>query len=333
MAMKPMGMKNLYIVFLVFASALWGCASQGNMEALQRDSNNITKELLALQRNLYDMNAEIQSLSGKLDASGKRTNTLQQELSEMKGKMSDASSQPNLRYQADLGARLEKLQLDVQNLTGRFEESKYFAEKTFRETNALKKTYETKIEELENRMLALAAGLEAVRRGEPIPKEALAAKTEQPAAGQRSTPPPVVTGPGKETAPAPMAEKKPVAAPQEAYQKAYDLFAKGDVGGAKRDFKRFLDVYPKSKYAENSHYWLGECYFAEKRYEEAILEFDEVIKKFPKGSKVPDALYRQGMAFLEMNDKTNAKLILKEVVRRFPKSDQANRARKKLKEL
>lgn len=332
--MKPIGMKNLFIVLLAFGSALWGCASQGNMEALQRDSNNITKELLALQRNLYDMNAEMQNFSTKLDTLGKRTDTLQQELSEMKGKMSDASSQPNLRYQADLGARLEKLQSDVQNLTGRFEESKYFAEKTFRETKALKETYQAKIEELENRMLALAAGLEAVRKGEPIPKEALMAKTGQPVAGEKSTmPPAATTTPGKEAVPAPMAVKQPVASPQEAYQKAYDLFAKGDIAGAKRDFKRFLEVYPKSKYAENSYYWLGECYFAEKRYEEAILEFDEVIKKFPKGSKVPDALYRQGIAFLEMNDKTNAKLILKEVVRRFPKSDQANRAQKKLKEL
>jgi tol-pal system protein YbgF len=94
-----------------------------------------------------------------------------------------------------------------------------------------------------------------------------------------------------------------------------------------------LEVYPKSKYSENAHYWLGECYFAEKKYEEAILEFDEVIKKYPKGNKVPDALYRQGIAFLEMKDAVNAKLILKEVVKRFPKSEQANRARKKLKEI
>ena len=94
-----------------------------------------------------------------------------------------------------------------------------------------------------------------------------------------------------------------------------------------------LEAYPKSRYAENAHYWLGECYFAEKKFDEAILELDEVIKNYPKGNKVPDALLRQGMAFLEMNDTTNAKLILKEVVKRFPKSDQANRARKKLKEI
>ncbi len=329
--MKPMGKKNRFIVFLVFGSALWGCASQGNMEALQRDSNNITKELLALQRNLYDMNAEMQNYSTKLDALGKRTDALQKEVGEVKGRQGDPSS---LRYQADLGARLEKLQLDVQNLTGRFEESKYFAEKTFRETNALRENLQARIEALEKRPPAsLSAGLEPGRKSEPTSQGPFATEGGQP--GAAATTPGVLaaTGAEKEKSSAPTAEKTAVAAPNEAYQKAYDLFAKGDIAGAKRDFKRFLEVYPKSKYAENSHYWLGECYFAEKRYEEAILEFDEVIKKFPKGSKVPDALYRQGMAFLEMNDKTNAKLILKEVVRRFPKSDQANRAQKKLKEL
>ena len=108
---------------------------------------------------------------------------------------------------------------------------------------------------------------------------------------------------------------------------------KGNIPAAREEFKRFLEAFPKSKYAENAHYWLGECYFSEKKYDEAILEFDEVIKKFPKGNKVPDALYRQGMAFLEMKDTMNAKLIFKEVVKRYPKSDQATRARKKLQEI
>jgi tol-pal system protein YbgF len=137
----------------------------------------------------------------------------------------------------------------------------------------------------------------------------------------------------KETKKAEEKPPKPVSGPDEAYRRAYEKYTKGDFEGAKTDFKKFLEVYPKSKYSENAHFWLGECYFADKKYEEAILEYDEVIKKYPKGNKVADALFRQGMAFLEMKDTTNARLILKEVVRRFPQSDQANRARKKLKEI
>jgi tol-pal system protein YbgF len=308
------------------------------MDALQRDSNNMTKELLALQRNLYEMNAEFKEFSGKMEVQEKRTGDLLREMNKLNGEIKtkvgllekemDSSSQPMRRFQADLGARLDKLQLDVQNLTGRFEESKYFAEKTFATT----KTYQAKVDELEKKVTVLSKSLEGTeKKVEPATKSVIE-KGEGEKAPLILTP----TEPSKETLPAKKAlesPKKPVAGPDEAYKKAYDLFSKGDMEGARKEFKRFLEVYPKSKYAENAHYWLGECYFSQKKYEEAILEFDEVIKKYPKGNKVADALYRQGLAFLEMKDSTNAKLILREVIRRFPQSDQASRARKKLQEI
>jgi tol-pal system protein YbgF len=234
----------------------------------------------------------------------------------------ESSSQPMRRYMADLGARVDKLQLEVQNLTGRFEESKYFAEKTFGAT----KNYQARLEETEKRLAALSKSSESV---EKKPEASIKPEEEKPSA---VGPAPEAT---KETpVTKPEVAKKPVAAgPDEAYKRAYELYSKGKIDDAQKEFKKFLEAYPKSKYAENSHFWLGECYFSQKKYEDAILEFDEVIKRFPKGNKVPDALYRQGMAFLEMKDTTNAKLILKEVVRRFPQSDQANRARKKLQEI
>jgi tol-pal system protein YbgF len=249
----------------------------------------------------------------------------------------ETTSQPMRRYQADLGARLDKLQMEVQNLMGRFEESKYFAQKTFGETKTLKEAYQGKLDELDKRLAALNKSVEEwekkIAAESKAPKGEAETGEEKPSAIQV---PPAQGGPTKEQVPSQKAEpegKKVAASPDEVYKKAYEQFTKGNVEGAKVGFKGFLEGYPKSKYAENAHYWLGECYFAEKKYEEAILEFDEVIKKYPKGNKVPDALFRQGIAFLEMKDTINAKLILKEVVKRYPKSDQANRARKKLKEI
>jgi len=324
-----------------------GCATQGDLETLQRDSNNVSKEQLALQRNLYDLNTEIKNLSGKLDASGKKTEDLQQQLralsAETKAKVGffekemETTSQPMRRYQADLGARLDKIQMDVQNLMGRFEESKYFAQKTFGETKTLKESYQGKLDELDKRIAALNKTVEDLEKKLAAQdRETKVAKAGEENGEEKAPLPQGKVEPSKGQPPSKKAEKpekKPVAGPDEAYKKAYDLFTKGNVEGAKGEFKKFLEAYPKSKYAENSHFWLGECYFADKKYDEAILEFDEVIKNFPKGNKVPDALLRQGMAFLEMKDTTNAKLILKEVVKRFPKSDQAQKAQKKLKEI
>lgn len=340
-AMKPKR-RNLFFPFLLLI--LWvfsGCATQGDLDTIQRDSNNLTKEFLALQRNIYELNAEIKDFSGKIEALEKRTGDLQRQVSTLNGEVKskfgllekemETSSQPMRRYQADLGARLDKLQLDVQNLTGRFEEGKYFAEKTFGAT----KNYQTRLEDLDKKVAALQKSMEVVeRRAELQPREG---RPPSEKGEEERTPVLIPAEPSKEGPPSKKAEErvpaKPVSGPDEAYKKAYDLFAKGDLEGAKREFKKLLEVYPKSKYAENAHFWLGECYFGEKKYEEAILEFDEVIKKYPKGNKVADALFRQGMAFLEMKDTTNAKLILKEVIRRYPQSDQANRARKKLKEI
>jgi len=345
--MKRMNLLFLAALILLAFLACSGCATQNDLEALQRDTNNNTKELLALQRNLYDQNSENKNLSTKMDTLGKKIADLHQEITalgaETKTKIGflekemETGSQPMRRYQADLGARLDKLQMEVQNLMGRFEESKYFAQKTFGETKTLKEAYQGKLDELDKRLAALNKSVEEwekkIAAESKAPKGEAETGEEKPSAIQA---PPAQGGPTKEQVPSQKAEpegKKVAASPDEVYKKAYEQFTKGNVGGAKAGFKGFLEGYPKSKYAENAHYWLGECYFAEKKYEEAILEFDEVIKKYPKGNKVPDALFRQGIAFLEMKDTINAKLILKEVVKRFPKSDQANRARKKLKEI
>ena len=132
---------------------------------------------------------------------------------------------------------------------------------------------------------------------------------------------------------APPFSPKPTLREEEAYKNAYSLYAKGDIQGAEWEFTLFLEAYPNSKYVQNAHFWLGECYFSSKNYKDAIFQYDEVIRKYPKGNQVPDALYRQAMAFLEMKDTTNTKMILKEVIRRFPQTDQATRARKKLEDL
>ncbi len=338
--MKATWRKFLLVSFLPAFLLFSGCATQGDLDTVQRDSNNLTKEILALQRNIYELNAEMKEFSGKMETLDKRTGALQREVGQLNGEVKskvgllekeiNTSSQPMRRYQADLGARLDKLQIEVQSLTGRFEESKYFAEKTFGTT----KNYQSKMDEMEKRVASLQKGVEGLEK-----------RIEEQGQVGREIKIPVEKG--EERSPAASSEpsaKKPeekpskpgpatVAGPDEVYKKAYDRYAKGDFEGAKKDFKKFLEMYPKSKYAENAHFWLGECYFGEKKYEEAILEFDEVIKRFPKGNKVADALFRQGMAFLEMRDTTNAKLILKEVIRRFPQSDQATRARKKLKDI
>jgi tol-pal system protein YbgF len=118
-----------------------------------------------------------------------------------------------------------------------------------------------------------------------------------------------------------------------AYHKAYATFKQGDYPTALKQFEAFLDTYPKSEYADNARYWIGECYQQQGDYERAILEYERVIKRYPHGDKVPSALLKQGFAFLSLGDRLDAKLLFQKVIKEYPRSPQAEIAAKKLKVL
>ena len=117
------------------------------------------------------------------------------------------------------------------------------------------------------------------------------------------------------------------------YDDAMRLVERKDYRAAIPRFKDFLKKYPDNNLGENAQYWLGECYYAVKEYDQAILEFDGVRRRFPKGDKAPAALLKQGFAFAELNDRLDARLILQELVERFPESEEAGKAKQRLKSL
>ena len=117
------------------------------------------------------------------------------------------------------------------------------------------------------------------------------------------------------------------------YSRAKQAFDQGDSDAARKDFEKFISLYPKSKNADNAQFWIGEIYYRDKWYEKAILEYQKVIEIYPNGNKVPASLLKQGLAFYNIGDKANARLILEELVRKYPKTNEANVASKKLKSM
>jgi tol-pal system protein YbgF len=117
------------------------------------------------------------------------------------------------------------------------------------------------------------------------------------------------------------------------YDEALRAVERKDYRAAIPRLREFLKKYSNSSFADNAQYWLGECYYGLKEYDQAILEFDTVRRKYPKGDKVPAALLKQGFAFAELGDKVDARLILQELVDRYPQSEEAGKAKQKLKTL
>jgi len=117
------------------------------------------------------------------------------------------------------------------------------------------------------------------------------------------------------------------------YEAAWRALEKKDYKLAVGRFKEFLKKHAKSKLAANAQYWLGECHYALREFDQAIIEFDAVRRKYPQGDKVPAALLKQGYSFAELGEKVNARLILQEVVEKYPQSSEAAKAKLKLKAL
>jgi tol-pal system protein YbgF len=117
------------------------------------------------------------------------------------------------------------------------------------------------------------------------------------------------------------------------YDDAWRLVERKDYRAAIPRLREFLKKHSNSGLADNAQYWLGECYYGLKEYDQAILEFDAVRRKYPKGDKVPAALLKQGFAFAELGDRVDARLILQELLDRFPQSEEAGRAKQRLKTL
>ena len=119
--------------------------------------------------------------------------------------------------------------------------------------------------------------------------------------------------------------------PMETYQAAYRDYQKGNFDLAMQGFREFLQNNPTSDLADNAAYWIGESLFSQKKYRDAIEQFDMVINTYPKSDKVPAALLKKGYGYIELGQKAQGVVQLQYVIHEHPTSREATLARQKLK--
>jgi TolA-binding protein len=85
--------------------------------------------------------------------------------------------------------------------------------------------------------------------------------------------------------------------------------------------------------SKKSGYEIGQEQFNKKEWKQAILSFQKYRDESPKGAHFADATYKIGVSFQELGMKEEAKTFFDEVLSKFPKSDEARRAKIRLKGL
>ena len=110
------------------------------------------------------------------------------------------------------------------------------------------------------------------------------------------------------------------------YNLARQRLDQGQTTKARELFQDFLTRYPKDELAANAQYWLGETFYAEKKWNDAIVEFQRVLKEHKGSDKVPDALLKIGMSFQAQGDCQNALLFFDEVAQALKTAPAAKTA-------
>lgn len=117
----------------------------------------------------------------------------------------------------------------------------------------------------------------------------------------------------------------------EAYDKALNLVLKDKrYEQAIPEFRNFNKTYPKSTYAANAHYWLGQLLFNKGNLKEAEQEFSLVVQQFKDSSKRPDALLKLAMAAQQQNNKNTAVKLYSQLLSEYPNSTSAQLAKPRL---
>lgn len=231
------------------------------------------------------------------------------------------------QQQAELEARLDMLQGQLQRLTGTVEESKHYSERASDDVISISEGLTSQVGKYEQELNQLHDEIRTIKT--LLGMKVTARKVETTVGTGEKLDQITTSVPPTES----LVKVTGSPDPEELYNGAYSKLSKGDFKASREEFKKFLELFPQTEYSDNAQFWMGESYYREKRYEEAIIEFEEVIKKYPQGNKVPDAQLKQAFSFIALNDTNSAKLLLGKIIKQYPDSDQAAIAQAKIKSL
>jgi tol-pal system protein YbgF len=189
--------------------------------------------------------------------------------------------------------------------------------------------YQFVLEKLDQVYALLSKMSENLLMGRALPLQ----PTEPGQESKEAPPPEQKAEPPAETKSEPPAPPAVSLSPQDVYNSAYADYLKGSFDMAIDGFRVYRENFPDSPLSDNALYWIGECYFSEKRFDQAVTEFNDLILNFPQSDKIAAAFLKKGLALAELGRKEEAIVTLKLLMSKYPLEEEARIAQEKVKEL
>ncbi len=202
-----------------------------------------------------------------------------------------------------------------------------------------------RVASLEAEVKALQAGMAATPGAVPPPSAPADSVSPALAPGMASaeTPP---GGPAPPPAPAEVPATWPTELDQEIadaqtsdepgvkiYREGLDAMKAAKYPLAVARFTKLQHAYPKSALSEPAEYFAANALFETGGYDQAILQFNDLVMRFPKGKYACAALLREAQSFVKLNDRIDARLTLQKLTADCGGTPQAEAANTMLKDL
>lgn len=228
--------------------------------------------------------------------------------------------------QAGLEVRLQQLEAELRDLTGRVESQAYEIRTLAGKLERVEGDLSLRVDELEGGKSGLhKPSLPIHTGGGTSPSDLIKAPnnyTTQGFGGASSNKAPFVAQ-RLGTLPAESENLKSggesaISDPATAlYESGFSLLKARNYKPAEKAFQSFLDQYPSHPLVANARYWLGETYYVRGEYERAARIFAEGYQNDPKSSKAPDNLLKLALSLGSMGNKEDACVALKQLEKEF----------------
>ena len=182
---------------------------------------------------------------------------------------------------------------------------------------------------------SMTAQIQALSESLEVTKERLAKLSEQVAQTQNiiqtlNAPPAAAPGTTPTGGPG-----KPASVPDAdtLYNSALSDYNGGQSQLSIQEFQQYLQYYGDTDRASNAQFYIGDCYYRLKNYEQAIEEYNKCLERYPDGNKSASAQLKKAYALLELEQKQAGVRELRSLIQRYPNTSEANLARQRLKKL
>ena len=119
---------------------------------------------------------------------------------------------------------------------------------------------------------------------------------------------------------------------KQTYMVSLGHFQNQEFSDAISGFKELVSSDATNDLADNSQYWLSECYYSKKDFKRAIVEFEKVFT-YPGTDKDDDAQLKIGLSYQSIGNVTKAREEFQRLIDYFPGSEYYPKAKEALKQL